>query len=243
LAEVTFGTRTVVTRRSVKSGDTRILCNPTNLGIPRDAVGSFVATAAGLVNAVGSRLVAVEPTPAFLDAGEVLMFGATSVTLTDSAPAGSTLLFCLPLPDALAAGVSAATRGLLTVVGATNASPVASPKTTDATTYLSGTGVEMAIVGSNRTLNMSFNRVTGDMGGCLIMALLYEQPFLDREVWAEIVRPNGERYEGACVVTSGNQAAPVQEKVTQEANMQFQGDSFVFTPAEVDDVVTLLSLV
>ena len=241
LAEVTIGTQTVVVRRNVKKGDTRILCNPLTAEIAAAATGSFAT--ATLANVIGGRLTAVEPTAIYLDAGEILSFGATSVVLTDSAPAGSEILFCLPLAAALTAGVSAKTKALLTVVGATNATPVASPKTTDSTTYLSGTGVEMAIIGSNRTLNMSFNRVSGDYGGNLLMNILYKQEFFDREVWAEIVRPNGEKYEGAAVVTSGNQTAPVQEKITQEANMQFQGDSFVFTPAEVDDVATILSLV
>lgn len=243
LAEVTIGGQTVVVRKNVKKGDTTILCNPLTAQIAAAATGTFTATAIGLVNAVSSKLVAVEPTAVFLDAGEVLSFGAVKVILTDSAPAGSTLLFCVPLAAALTAALSATTRALLTVVGATNATPVSSPKTTDATTYLSGTGVEMVTVGTNRTLNLSFNRVVGDMGGNVLMQILYENSLFDREVWAEVVRPNGEKYEGACLVTSGNQTAPVQEKITQEANMQFQGDSFIFTPAPQDDVVSILSLV
>jgi len=240
LTKVTFGTVEVTLRRPAREGETKLFINPSPAAIPAAATANFAASA--IANTASANLIQVTPTPVYLDIGEVLDFGGVIAILSQPAPAGSTQLLVLPLAVALTTGAEAITIALVNVVGATNATPSSNPKTSDSTTYLSGSGVSMAIVGSNRTLNLSFNHIEGDMGGAILMAILYNEQFLGREVWAEVVRDNGETYRGRATLTTGNQTAPTQEKVTQEANMQFQGDSFEFTAASKSDPVAILGI-
>lgn len=180
--------------------------------------------------AVGSMYVPVDPLVAEIDAGEVLTFGTNNrVTVTDYCPAGSTVLEVLPLTTAVTAGQTAITQNLLTVAGATDATPSSAPKTVDATTYNSGVGKEMLVTGVSATLKIGYNLIVGDRGGDIITSLLLDPTFYNREVYAVVARPFDGVYEGAAIVTNNSDTAPVQDIAKRTADMQFQGVSFKFT--------------
>lgn len=233
--QLTFSsvTVTVVANTAQTANAATLSVAPVSGSIASAATASYTPAA----NAIGNTIVFVSPTPVFLDAGEVLSFGGTSVTLTDPVPAGSRVLFCRALIAAVTANATASTLGLVNLVGCTDASPSSAPKTIDTTNYLSGVGVEMATIGTNRTLNVTFNEIQGDLGGIIIKNILFNNDHFNREVYAVVARPNGEKYEGAAIVTSGDGQAPVQEKVTRSAAMQFQGASFIYTPPTSDATI------
>lgn len=230
--QLTFSsvTVTVVAYAPQTANAASLTVAPVSGTIASAATASYTPAA----NAIGNTMVFVSPTPTFLDAGEVLSIGGTSVTLTDQAPIGSRILFCRALTAAVTANATATTLGLVNLVGCTDASPSSAPKTIDTTNYLSGVGVEMATIGTNRTLNVTFNEIQGDLGGIIIKNILFNNAYYNSEIYAVVQRPNGEKYEGAAIVTSGDGQAPVQEKVTRSAAMQFQGSSFTYTPPTSD---------
>ena len=246
---LTFGAVPVTTISFTKQGALSIAVAPTPSAITASNTASYTPPA----NALGNTQIFVAPTPTFLDAGTELSFGSEKVVLTEQASVGSKLLFVAsPLVAAITAATNASTKSLLAVVGATDATPASQPKTEDAMNYLSGSGMEKVTIGTDRTLKVSFNRIDGDMGGNLLMQLLYNDSasngtvdvsLYDREIYALITRPNGEIYEGAAILSSGDATAAVQAKIMQNANFQFQGDSFKFTPGVGNDVIKQLALV
>lgn len=166
-------------------------------------------------------------------AGESTAYVASEVTVTSTA----TPVPVVPLALPIASAATASTLGSVYVAGVTDSSPTSSPKTVDTTNYLSGTGMEMAIVGTNRTLSMSFNQVEGDPGGKLLKDILYIDNFSDREIFAIYERPNGETYKGACIPTSGDQTGAVQDLAKMTVALQFQGASFTFNHAKNAPVI------
>lgn len=227
---LTFTSTTVTLTADAPQGSTSLTIAPS----PGSIASAATATYTPVANALGNFRLFVSPTATFLDAGEQLTFGGVTATLTRPAPLGSRVLFCQALSGAVANNATASTIALFTLVGATDASPSSAPKTTDTTNYTSGAGMEMAIIGTNRTLSVSYNQINGDLGAIAIQQILFNDAQFNREVYARIVRANGEIYEGAAIVTSGDGQSPVQEKVTRTVNMQFQGSSFVYTPGTID---------
>lgn len=224
-----FGAKAVTLIADADKGATSIRTTPVPTGgLATTDTASYTPTA----NALNNTEITVAATSTFIDAGEILSFGGTLVTITKSAAVGALNLFCRALSGAVTG--SASTKGLVALVGATDASPSSQPKTTDTSNYLSGVGDEMAIVGVSRTLNVTFNEIEGDLGGIIIKAMLFTDQYYDREIYAIVQRPNGEIYEGAAIVTQGQGQAPVREKVTRTANFQFEGASFIYTPPTID---------
>lgn len=229
---LTFGaTAVTVTADALQTASAgNLTVAPVSAAIASAATANYTPAA----NAISNTQVFVSPIAIGLDAGEVLNFGGTSVVLTRSAPVNSRALFCRPLTAAVANAATASTIALVTIVGATDATPVSSPKTTDTTNYVSGSGVEMAVIGTNRTLNVSYNQIEEDPGGLILNQILFNNAYFDREIYAQITRSTGERFEGAAIATTGDGQGPVQEKVTRTVQMQFQGDSFIYTPSTKD---------
>ncbi len=193
---------------------------------------NITTTAAAVIDAESLTVTAL---PVALWPGDRLNFGTPTVpiiaTVADYVAIAATTIPTLPLAGPIPTAAVAKSRGSVYIAGVTDASPPSSPKTIDTTNYLSGTGAEMAITGTNRTLNIGFNRVEGDPGGKLLLDILYIDSLYDREVYAIYQRPNGEQYEGACIPTTGDQSGAVQDKATMTVNLQFQGSSFKFTHA------------
>lgn len=230
---LTFGATTVTVVADVDRGALAIPIAPAPAAIASAATATYTPPA----NAIGNSQLFVAPIPTAIDAGERLTYGAQTVIVTRAAVQSSIVLFVAPLTAAVANNTSATTRALFEVVGATDASPQSSPNAVDAADYQSGAGAEMAPISTNRTLNFAFNRKLGSRGAAILMYMLYDDAYFDREVYAFIRRASGETFEGAAVATSGDGSAAKQSLITQNCNLQFQGSSFIWTPATADNLV------
>ncbi len=204
------------------------LLYPLIRAIPASTAGTVAASTL----AVGSEYLPVTPLPTNIYPGEKLSFnnGAYTVVVSDFAPAGAIQLEVQPTTVLAVENHTASTLATLYIAGATDASPSSQPKTVDAANFLSGAGMEMITTGTNRTVSFTFQRIIGDPGADLLMRVLYDDTLFDREVYATLKRPFGEEYAGAAIMTSGNQNSPVQDLITVQADLQFQGSSFVYTP-------------
>ena len=211
------------------SADTTVeLLYPLVRAIPASTAGTVAAS----VLTQGSEYLPVTPIPTNIYPGEKLQFnsGEYEAVVSDFAPAGAIALQVQPLAAPATAGHTASTLATLYIAGATDASPSSQPKTVDAANFLSGSGMEMITTGTNRTVSFSFQRIVGDVGADLLMQMLYNDTYYNREIYATLKRPFGEEYAGAAIMTSGNQSSPVQDLITVQADLQFQGSSFVYTP-------------
>lgn len=219
----------VRTSTAVSSATAVPLLYPVVRPIPASTTGSVAAS----VLTVGSEYLPVTPIPTNIYPGEKLRFNsggpAYTVTVSDFAPAGAIQLQVQPTTVLAVEGHTASTLATMYIAGATDASPSSAPKTVDGTNFLSGAGSEMITTGTSRTLGFSFQRVKNDPGCDLLMQMLYNDQFYNREIYATLKRPFGEEYAGAAIMTSGNQSSPVQDLITVQADMQFQGDSFRYT--------------
>ena len=188
---------------------------------------------------LGAESLAVTALTTKLYAGERLKFGPSNLlaVVADDCAVGATTIPTLPLGAEIETALTARTYATLFVAGATDASPSSQPKTTDATNFNSGAGSEMAVIGTSRTLSFTFNRIEGDVGGDALMQVLYNDDYYNREIYAFVERTNGEIYSGAAIATTGAQQGPVQEKVTMNVNLQFQGTSFRFQPSATAETV------
>jgi hypothetical protein len=227
-SKITFANGVSVrTAAAVSSATSVPLLYPLVRDIPASTTGSVAAS----VLTAGSEVLPVTPLPTNLYPGEKLSFngGAYTAVVSDFAPASATRLEVQPTTVLAVENHTASTLATLYIAGATDASPSSAPKTVDTSNFLSGSGAEMVTTGSNRTLSFTTQRVLGDPGCDLLMQMLYNQTYFDREIYAILKRPFGEEYAGAAILTSGNQSSPVQDLITLQADMQFQGDSFVYT--------------
>lgn len=216
-------------------------------GEPTGGGTAIPASTTGVYNhgtlSAGDEYLSVEATPIALFPGEELFFdpsGAnTKVTVATYAPAGATVLECLPLPATIADGDTASTFATVAIAGATDASPTSQPKIVDATNFTDGAGYSGLTTGTNRTLNFTFQDIEGDPAASILKQMLYNDSNFDREIYAILKRNAGfkiqpEQYEGACIMTQGDQSSPVQDIVSITANLQFQGGSFLYTPTDGD---------
>jgi hypothetical protein len=228
-SKIRFANGVEVRTASAVSAATSVpLLYPVKRAIPASTAGSVAAS----VLTVGSEYLPVTPTPVNLFPGEKLSFnsGAYEVVVSDFAPAGSIQLQVQPTTVLAVENHTASTLATLYIAGATDASPSSQPKTVDAANFLSGAGMEMITTGTNRTVSFSFQRIVGDPGADLLLSYLYSDSLFNREIYAILKRPFGEEFAGAAIMTSGNQSSPVQDLITVQADLQFQGSSFVYTP-------------
>lgn len=218
------GVEARVNAAGVSSATAVTLLYPLVEAIPASTAGTVAAS----VLSVGSEYLPVTPLPTAIYPGEKLSFDsdAYTVTVSDFAPAGAIALQVQPTTVLAVENHTASTIATLYIAGATDASPSSAPKTVDTSNFLSGAGAEMVTTGTNRTLSFTTQRVLSDPGVDLLMQMLYNDEFYDREIYATLKRPFGEEYEGAAILSSGNQSSPVQDLVTLQADMQFQGSSF-----------------
>jgi len=195
--------------------------------IPPGTVGVYRA---GSLTA-GTEYLSVTPTTVALWAGEKLTFtGGIQVVVTKDAPQGVVTLDVAPTPSLLTSGNIAVTMATYYIAGATDASPNSSPKAVETTNFNSGAGTEQVITGISRTMSFTFQNIQGDPGAEVIKQILYNDDYYNREIYAILKRADGETYEGAAIPTTGSQQSPVQELITIQADLQFQGATFSYTP-------------
>ena len=249
-AKIAFANGVNVRLTSAASATATLAVEPVKdpiAGEPRGEGTAIPASTTGIYNngtlTAGDEYLSVEALPVPIFPGEELFFDPegvnTKVTVATYAPLGATVLECLPLPATIADGAIANTFATVAIAGATDASPSSAPKIVDATNFTDGAGYSGLTTGTNRTLNFTFQDIEGDPGASILKQMLYIDQNFDREIYAILKRNAGfkiqpEQYEGACIMTQGDQSSPVQDIVSLTANLQFQGGSFRYTPTDGD---------
>ncbi len=225
---LSLGGATVVTSAAAASAATTITVFPLNFTL---FTGSILAFSPGALT-IGSTLLPVAALPSEIDVGTRLQFGAQRVVTTGRAPQGGTQLPVAPLTAAIVANTSATTRALFAVVGCMS-SPIPSPepKLVETTNLLSGIGKEQVIAGVSQTMTVSFEQISGDLGGEEILTILRDVTQFNRELFFEVTLPDGERHEGVALVTAGSESGEIQDKRMIQATLQVQGATYVYTPA------------
>lgn len=236
-ASLTFGSQAVIVRRVAARGESSIQINPlaTDESIAADATAAYTPDA----NDAGDSLLHVKPLPTYLSVGTTLTYGNQQVLVTGGQSEGATLLPVKPLEAPVSADEIATTKALLLLVGAMVATPASAPKSVDRSRYISGPGAESQTVGTNRTLQLQFDRMIGDLGGETLMEILYNDDYYQRQVYAFVQFADGETFEGLAQITQGDSQGATQDKRMQTANMQYQGCSFEHTPATGNDFESL----
>lgn len=225
---LTLGGATIVTSAAAAAAATTIAVFPLNFTI---AAGSTLVRDPGGL-AIGATILPVAALPTEIDVGTRLQFGAQRVVTTGRAPQGGTQLPISPLTAAIVANTNATTRALFAVVGCMS-SPIPSPepKLVDTTNLLSGIGKEQVIAGVSQTMTVSFEQISGDLGGDEILTILRDVNQFNRELFFEVTLPDGERHEGVAIVTAGSESGEIQDKRMVQATLQVQGATYVYTPS------------
>lgn len=171
----------------------------------------------------------------FIQAGTILPFGLSrAVVLTDTFVDATTPteLPVRELRTAIAANATARTLALLTVLGLTEASPNAETQTEDTTNFLSGFGQENVVVGANRTVQCSGNIIVGDRAmDTILKPMILEDDKVRGEIWAELVMPSGEKFEGAAKISNFSSSVSLRSIQKFSFSLMFQGLSFRHTAA------------
>jgi len=198
----------------------------------RNPVEYTITAAAATLGAESVTLTA--DTTVFLDAGEILTFGTTKVTLAEGKTIATTPtpVATLPLTAAVTEGASDVTNALVFVSGCYNATVTPNIKNVDVTNYLSGVGVEMVTTGNNKTMSLEFNLIYGDKGGEILREIAYDKSYIGREFYFLLAFPSGEKHEGAALLNSASPTQGVQDKRSFQCEAQIQGDSYIYTPPD-----------
>lgn len=173
-----------------------------------------------------------------LQAGSRLLFGTQTLVVANDVVVDSATPTILdlrdPLTAAIAANATAQTKALLTVLGLTEASPNNESQTVDATNFLSGFGQEMVVTGLNRTIQCSGNVIVGCRAtDRIIKQIAMNDERARREIWAELIMPSGEKFEGASIFQSYNTTVGIRDIQKFSFQVVFQGSSYKHTPATV----------
>lgn len=135
--------------------------------------------------------------------------------------------------DTVPAGeVATYVQGLKIVAGLQEFSFQAQDTTVDTTDTLSGLGTEMAIVRSALNFNISvIERIQNEGLSKIIKEVGLAFASKGREVYARLMYPDGETHSGAAKVMNFSQPGNQNEVKKCSFELQFQGGSYVYTPA------------
>lgn len=138
-----------------------------------------------------------------------------------------------PLFKAIAANATASVLpGSIPLFGVQSFDLQSQETTVDVTNVQSGSGTESAMVRFNRTIAVNGVALIGDVAlDNIIKRLTFNTTFANREVYAIATYPTGEKYEGAAKIMGYTSPGNQNEVARYQFNLQFQGDSFIYTPA------------
>jgi hypothetical protein len=117
--------------------------------------------------------------------------------------------------------------GLLPLLGIQDFGLQSQPTTEDTTDTRSGTGTEMGMIRTSRTLNVSCIERPGD--ACLyniVKPLNLSNALFGREVWAIATYPDGEQLRGAAKVTNYQQPGNKDQFKKFSFDLTFMGGGF-----------------
>jgi hypothetical protein len=203
----------------------------TNRNVPSYTI---TTTAAAVEDDEGLTIVA---TTKLLDAGTRLNFAGVIATLSNAAALGATTLQTLPLPGDIASGATATTKALVFVAGCTDATLTPEIKNVDTTNYLSGIGMEKVTTGNAKKMQLNFNLIYGDRGGDILRKIAYDKVYVGREFYFDLLFQSGEQHEGIALLESASPTQQVQDKRSFSCNAQVQGDTYIYTPPAVVEIL------
>jgi hypothetical protein len=223
----------------IKANGTRFRITP--LPENKRIITPMVLTTAGAI-AVGQETITLSAAlTKAVWAGDVIKFkvGAgpeVAYTLADSSPIGAGIagspLKIVPATTALATGATGSTIGSIYVAGVTDIPINVAPVTTTGGDLLSGDFSETSITGTAYSIPLSINRIKNCPGQGVLLDLIYKDDYLYREVFAEMIRPNGEYHGGAAVVSAAGETGAKDAEVVLSATLSFNGCSVEFRHAD-----------
>jgi hypothetical protein len=149
--------------------------------------------------------------------------------LTDAieitAAAGGVTVPCLKLSGALTANAAIKTYALRELLGVTDCSPPIQPQTVDTTDMRSGFGSSTLVVGANKTLTVTGQRVVGDR--CMfeiVMPYLTQDERMRELLYVEAMLPNGDLYRGPARITDSGAQNQVRQALGYNLTMTFEGN-------------------
>lgn len=223
-----LGANAVVLSAAAASGATSLTVYRPNFEI---AANTILKYNPGALTS-GSSMLPVSALPTRIDAGEILDFGGTLVTVTGRSPIGATQLRVQPLSAAITADAEATTKALFAFAGVESAAfPSPELKTVDITNQYSRTGRESIITQQAFTVPVNYQVILDDWGGEQFHGICTKPDLMTRELWFEITSRNGEKHEGVGIPTASPENGGLQDKRMRNATMQVQGDTYIRTAA------------
>lgn len=167
----------------------------------------------------------------------ILQFSPTKVARirlassdTVSIGTSATTVATFPLPVALTDTDTVTVYPYRELLGITDLSPPMQPQTVDSTDMRSGFGQSNVVVGVNRTLNVTGNRILGDRCHAeIIMPYLTDDVEIQKFLYAQARLANGDVMEGLVRITDGGATGQVRTLQTYNYTLTFQGNAFDYS--------------
>jgi hypothetical protein len=153
---------------------------------------------------------------------------ASGDTVTIGTTASNVAVF--PLATALADTDTVTAYPYRELLGITDLSPPMQPQTVDSTDMRSGFGQSNVVVGVNRTLTVTGNRILGDRCHAeIIMPYLTDDVEIQKFLYAKAFLANGDVMEGLVRITDGGATGQVRTLQTYNYTLTFQGNAFSYS--------------
>jgi hypothetical protein len=155
-------------------------------------------------------------------------FAIVSATTTLGTTAVALPIF--PLRTAIAANSTASmVTGLIPIFGLQEFGLQGQSTTVDITGTDSGSATEILRIRDGREFSINIIERFADVGlGTVIKPLLFNPAFADREMWMELVFPNGECHKGATMLQNPSKPGNQNEVARISFTATIQGSSYQF---------------
>lgn len=187
---------------------------------------SATAATAGTIIRAGQALVFSPASPTGVTSRSFAVVSATTTLGTTANP-----LPIFPLRNAIAANSTASVvTGLVPIFGLQEFGLQGQSTTVDITGTDSGAATEVLRIRDSREFSINLIERNADVGlGTVIKPLLFNPAFADREMWMELVMPQGEMHRGATMLTNPNKPGNQNEVGRLSFTATIQGNSYQYT--------------
>lgn len=189
------------------------------------SISATAATAATVVRA-GTALVFTPASPSGVTARSFVIVAATT-TLNTTASA----LPIFPARSAIVANSTASlVTGLIPIFGLQEFGLQGQSTTVDITGTDSGSATEVIRIRDAREFSINIVERNADVGlGTVVKPLLFNPAFADREMWMELVMPQGEAHRGAAMLQNPSKPGNQNEVGRISFTATIQGSSYQYT--------------
>lgn len=173
--------------------------------------------------AAGATSLAVTATTGYINAGRKLTVGTVEVTVTADTPVGSTALpiKALTTGQSIASAATGTYYELFEFIGGSEASVAAQESTISIRNFKSGKWASNAKTMTGLTVTCSGQLHVEDYA---LKNVLRPAAFeLGQEVYADLTRPDGDRYRGAFLVNGYQESAALDNVVTVSFTLNSNG--------------------